>query len=83
MVGWLIDWLIGWLVDWVSEGGREGGSERASERVSEINKLSQTANSEVHVIYKNRVIITSSLESLYSLTQIAHNLQVTIDFKNE
>ena len=35
----------------------------------------------IHVVHTSSVVITYTLESLFSLTQITHNLQVTKNFK--
>ena len=42
-----------------------------------------TADSKVHIVHINGVIIAYTLESLSSLTQITHNLQATIYFKKK
>ena len=56
-------------IDWVSES------------VIKFNSLSQTADSKIYVIHIRHVIMTYTSESLSSLTQIIHNLQVTINLK--
>ena len=40
--------------------------------------VDRTSDIEVHVVHISRVIKTYTLESLSSLTQIRHNVQVTI-----
>ena len=56
------------LTEWVSDG----------EWVIKFNGLSRTADIEVHVVHISRVIIAYTLEPLSSLTQMTHNLQVTL-----
>ena len=41
-----------------------------------------TADIRVHIVHTSYVIIAYTLESLPSLTQVTHNLQVTINFNN-
>ena len=53
---------------------------RVSEWMIKFKGLSRTAGSEVHEVHISRVIISYTLESLSSLTKIAHNLQSTINF---
>ena len=53
------------------------------EWVIKFNSLSRTSDIEVHVIHINCVIMTYTLESLSSLTQTTHNLQVTLNFKKK
>ena len=57
--------------------------EWVSEWMIKFNGLSRTADSEVHVVHVSHVIIACTLESLYSLTYITHNLQATINFKKK
>ena len=52
-----------------------------SEWVIKFNGLS--VDSKVHIVQISCVIITYTLESLSSFTQITHNLQVTIYFKKK
>ena len=42
-----------------------------------------TGDSKVHIVHISQVIIAYTLESLSSLTQIIHNLQATIYFKEK
>ena len=54
-----------------------------SECVIKFNSLSGAADSKVHIVHISRVITAYTLESLSSLTQITHNLQATINFKEK
>ena len=51
----------------------------SEEWMIKFKDLSQTADSKVHVIYISHVLIIYTSEWISFLTQITHNLQVTIN----
>ena len=56
---------------------------KVSEWLNLLTAFLGTADSEVHIVHINRVIVAYRLESLSSLTHITHNLQATINFKKK
>ena len=54
-----------------------------SEWVIKFNGLLGTVDMGVNIVHSSRVIITYTLESVSSLTQITHNIQATVNFKKK